>query len=59
MRYDHELSLMYYWKSAELGYAPAQFVVGELLEIFPDALDSLTLNPPSADELMRRAPTVA
>ncbi len=55
VRYDHELSLMYYWKSAELGYAPAQFVVGELLEIFPDALDSLTLNPPSADELMRRA----
>ncbi|MDE5903246.1 MAG: sel1 repeat family protein [Muribaculaceae bacterium] len=53
--YDHDRSLLYYWRSAEQGYAPAQFVVAELLEIFPDALDSLTAAPPSAEELMQCA----
>ena len=53
--YDHDRSLRYYWESARLGYAPAQFVVSELLEIFPDALDPLTSLPPTADELRSAA----
>lgn len=36
--YDHSLSLHYYVKGAMAGNPSAQFVVGELLEIFPDAL---------------------
>lgn len=39
--YDHDLSLRYYAKAAEGGNASAQFVIGELLEIFPDALDGI------------------
>lgn len=39
--YDHELSLLYFAKAADAGNAPAQFVIGELLEIFPDALNKL------------------
>ena len=36
--YDHDLSLRYYVDAARAGNPSAQFVVGELLEIFPDAL---------------------
>lgn len=36
--YDHDLSLKYFLKAALAGNAPAQFVIAELLEIFPDAL---------------------
>lgn len=36
--YDHDLSLRYYVEAAVAGNPSAQFVVGELLEIFPDAL---------------------
>lgn len=53
--YDHDLALRYYWESAQAGYAPAQFVVSELLEIFPDALSEFTDLPPSAGELRAAA----
>lgn len=36
--YDHALSLKYYVAGAMAGNPSAQFVLGELLEIFPDAL---------------------
>lgn len=39
--YDHDLSLEYYVKAAIAGNPSAQFVVGELLEIFPDALHGI------------------
>lgn len=55
VEYDHDLSLRYFWESAEAGYAPAEFVVAELLEIFPDALSALTAAPPSAEELRAAA----
>lgn len=38
--YDYNLSLKYYAQAAEKGNPSAQFVIGELLEIFPDALAS-------------------
>lgn len=39
--YDHRLSLGYYTRAALAGNPSAQFVIGELLEIFPDALDDM------------------
>lgn len=39
--YDHNLSLAYYCRAAIAGNPSAQFVLAELLEIFPDALDAL------------------
>lgn len=39
--YDHNLSLKYYAKAAIKGNHAAQFIIGELLEIFPDALAGL------------------
>ena len=36
--YDHALSLKYYVEAAEAGNPSAMFVIGELLDIFPDAL---------------------
>ena len=39
--YDHDLSLSYFLKAALGGNAPAQFVIAELLEIFPDAISNL------------------
>lgn len=36
--YDYDLSLGYYLKAAVAGNPSAQFVIGELLDIFPDAL---------------------
>ena len=39
--YNHDLSLRYYARAALAGNHSAQFVIGELLEIFPDALDAL------------------
>lgn len=41
--YDHDLSIKYFVKAALGGNPSAQFVVGELLDIFPDAL--LRLSP--------------
>lgn len=49
--YDHNLSVSYFARAAAAGNPSAQFVIGELLEIFPDALsgvelpDGMTLNP--------------
>lgn len=37
--YDYELSKKYYVEAALAGNPSAQFVIGELLEIFPDALN--------------------
>lgn len=53
--YDHDKSLEYYHRASQLGNAPAQFVISELLEIFPDALDSLDPNPPTALQLREEA----
>lgn len=39
--YDHELSLKYFVMGAKGGNPTAQFIIGELLEIFPDALRNL------------------
>ena len=39
--YDHALSTRYYFEAACEGDPSAQFVIGELLDIFPDSLDSL------------------
>lgn len=39
--YDYNLSLNYYARAAQAGNPSAQFIIGELLEIFPDALDNL------------------
>lgn len=36
--YDYEKSLLYFLKAALGGNHPAQFVIGELLDIFPDIL---------------------
>lgn len=36
--YDHALSLKYYVEAARAGNPSAMFVIGELLDIFPDAL---------------------
>ena len=41
--YDYDLSLGYYVKGAVAGNPSAQFVIGELLEIFPDAFKNLDL----------------
>lgn len=41
--YDHNLSLLYYTRAALAGNPSAQFVIGELLDIFPDALDGLDI----------------
>lgn len=47
--YDYALSKKYYVEAALGGNAPAQFVVGELLDIFPDALSDFDL-PEEATE---------
>ncbi|MBD5371374.1 MAG: sel1 repeat family protein [Bacteroides sp.] len=50
--YSHELSTRHYLEAARLGNPAAEFIIAELLEIFPDAVDDPSL---SADELRRRA----
>lgn len=49
--YDYDKSLEYYFRAARAGNPSAQFVLGELLQMLPDALDTLpdTLVP-DADE---------
>ncbi len=39
--YDHDKSVDYYLQAARLGDPSAQFVIAELLDIFPDALTEL------------------
>ena len=36
--YNHDISIDFYLRAAELGNPSAQFVIAELLDIFPDAL---------------------
>ena len=47
--YDHDKSVEYYLRGALLGDPSAQFVIAELIDIFPDALTDLysTLGEPS------------
>lgn len=40
--YNHDLALKHYFLAAKGGVPAAEFVIGELLEFFPDALDALT-----------------
>lgn len=40
--YNHHKSLEYFYKAAEAGNPSAQFILAELLEIFPDALLSFS-----------------
>lgn len=53
--YDYDLSTLYFTEAALLGDPSAQFIVGELLEIFPDALDNL----PITDSILRSASPTA
>lgn len=39
--YDFDLSLKYYFEAARAGNPSAQFVIGELLDMFPDALTNV------------------
>lgn len=36
--YDHDRSIEYFYRAAEMGHPSAQFILAETLEIFPDAL---------------------
>lgn len=38
--YDHQKSIDYFFEAAQEGDPSAQFIIGEMLEIFPDALDN-------------------
>lgn len=38
VEYDHDKSVAYFLRAAQLGQPSAQFVIAELLDIFPDAL---------------------
>lgn len=42
VEYNHQKALDMYAKAAAQGYAPAMFIIGELLEILPDSLDTLS-----------------
>lgn len=48
--YDYDLSLKYFTQAAVAGNPSAQFIIGELLEIFPDALQGLDMEDDLADD---------
>ena len=48
--YNYSLSMKYFFESALRGYGPAQFIIAELLDFFPDTLNSI---PPSSFEDIR------
>ncbi len=48
--YDHQKSTEYFYRAARLGNHPAQFILAELLEIFPDALSGLSDDPADSDK---------
>lgn len=49
--YNHDEALRHYFTAARLGNPSAQYILSELLEIFPDALQELGLpEAPTADE---------
>lgn len=54
--YDHQKALDFYARSAAAGYPPAMFIIGELLEIFPDAFATLS---PDVRPLFEDAPADA
>lgn len=41
VRYDHDKGMKYYLEAAMLGHPSAQFIIAELLEMFPDALKGI------------------
>lgn len=43
--YDHQKSIEYFYRAAAGGDPSAQFILAELIEIFPDALSSLPEEP--------------
>lgn len=49
--YDHQKSIEYFYRAARLGNQPAQFILAELLEIFPDALSGLSDDPADSDKV--------
>lgn len=40
VEYDHDKSIDYFFKAAQAGDPSAQFIIAELLEFFPDAIDT-------------------
>lgn len=46
VEYDHQRSVIYYYEAARRGEPSAQFVIGELLDIFPDALEGIAPDSP-------------
>lgn len=49
--YNHEKSTEYYFKGALLGDSSAAFIISELLEIFPDALQDISSEMKKADQI--------
>lgn len=47
--YDYDKSKHYFWKAAIKGNPSAQFIVAEILDLFPDALDTVRYLPPGAN----------
>lgn len=41
VEYSHQKSLEYYYEAAKKGDGAAQFIISELLEMYPDALDEI------------------
>ncbi len=55
--YSHDLALRHYAMGAMAGDPSAQFILAELLEIFPDALNSLSGNDEMPAEILNRINT--
>lgn len=52
VEYNHALSTEYFFRAAAAGNAPAQFVIGELLEVFPDALSEMDTDMEITDVML-------
>lgn len=39
--YNHAASVQAFYRAASMGYAPAQYIIAELLDVFPDALSDI------------------
>lgn len=50
--YNYKKSLLYFLRAAQAGNPSAQFILAELLEIFPDALSSITTDTLQTDRNM-------
>lgn len=55
--YDYNRSLAQFYKAAEGGYAPAQFIIAELLDVFPDALKEVPPELLPAGKSLNTSPT--